>query len=342
MNRTRKRAVVLMALAVIAAGCSEDGSTTKAGGDSAPVTLRLGTEGVQGGPEGNQMEEFARQVRQLSGGDVTIELVWEAGRLPDEPVPPEGVDQVVAAMVQDGELDLGMIPTWAWDTIGVPTLQALNAPFLVTTDELTKQVTGGEFADEMLAGLDEIGLTGLALFPDALRHFFAFGDAIRAPSDVEGRTIRALRSATTYALIEALGAKGDDPNDYYDRVVSGEIVAAESSFAAAGTSLPTVSTATGNLTLFPRVNSLVVNSAVLDRLSDERQEVLQEAAIGTRDWSISQMEPDAELGCRVLRRRRFGRAGRCRRDRRLRGSGTTGVRQARAGRDDEGLDRADP
>ena len=84
MNRTRKRAVVLVALAVIAAGCSEDGSTTKAGGDSAPVTLRLGTEGVQGRPEGNQMEEFARQVQQLSGGDVTIELVWEAGRLPDE------------------------------------------------------------------------------------------------------------------------------------------------------------------------------------------------------------------------------------------------------------------
>ena len=137
------------------------------------------------------MEEFARQVQRLSGGDVTIDLVWEAGRLPDEQVPPEGVDQVVAAMVQDGELDLGMIPTRAWDTLGVPTLQALNAPFLVTTDELTEQVTGGELAEEMLAGLDEIGLTGLALFPDALRHFFAFGDAIRAASDVEGRTIRA-------------------------------------------------------------------------------------------------------------------------------------------------------
>ena len=56
-----------------------------------------------------------------------------------------------------------------------------------------------------------------------------------------------------------------------------------------------LSTATGNLTLFPRVNSLVVNSAVFDGLSDERQEVLREAAIGTRDWSISQMEPDADL-----------------------------------------------
>ena len=105
----------------------------------------------------------------------------------------------MAGMVQEGELDMGMIPARAWDSMGVPNLQALNAPFLVTSNELTKQVTGGEFAEEMLAGLDEIGLTGLALFPDALRHFFAFGDPILSLSDVDGarRSARCRRTRRT-------------------------------------------------------------------------------------------------------------------------------------------------
>ena len=296
MNRTGKRAVALVALAVIAAGCGADGATTKAGGEDAPVTLRLGTEGPQGRPEGNQMEEFARQVQQLSGGGMTIELAWEAADTATGEDPPGGVDQAVAGMVQEGELDMGMIPARAWDRMGVPTLQALTAPFLVTSNELTERVTGGEFAEDMLAGLDEIGITGLALVPDALRHLFAFGEPVLSMSDVEGKTIRALRSEATYALIEALGAKADDPNDdvFLAGIESGEIVAAESSFVLAGTTLPATSTATGNLTLFPKVNSLVINSDVFGELSDERQEVLRDAALGAREWAISNETPDAE------------------------------------------------
>ena len=92
------------------------------------------------------MEEFARQVEQLSGGDLTIEPVWEAGRLPGGGSTHRGADEVVAGMVQSGELDMGMIPVRAWDTLGVSSLQALSAPFLVTSSELTESVTGDEFA----------------------------------------------------------------------------------------------------------------------------------------------------------------------------------------------------
>ena len=169
MDRTGEQQSPSSRLAVIAAGCGEDGATTKAGGEDAPVTLRLGTEGPQGRPEGNQMEEFARQVQQLSGGGVTIELAWEAADTATGEVPPAGRPGRGrhGAGRRAGH---GHDPGRAWDRMGVPTLQALTAPFLVTSNELTERVTGGEFAEDMLAGLDEIGITGLALMPDALRH----------------------------------------------------------------------------------------------------------------------------------------------------------------------------
>jgi hypothetical protein len=63
-----------------------------------------------------------------------------------------------------------MIPARAWDTEGVTSLRALHAPFLVTSDELVAEIVDGELADELLAGLEDVGVTGLALLPEGLRH----------------------------------------------------------------------------------------------------------------------------------------------------------------------------
>ena len=88
MNTLSKRVLIVATFAAGLVGCGDDGDSTKAGGGSAPVTLRIGTEASQGRPESDQIEEFARRVAELSGGDVTIEPVWEAGRLPSGEPPP--------------------------------------------------------------------------------------------------------------------------------------------------------------------------------------------------------------------------------------------------------------
>jgi TRAP-type C4-dicarboxylate transport system substrate-binding protein len=298
MNTLSKRVLIVAGFTAALVGCGDDDGSTKAGDGSAPVTLRIGTEGGQGRPESDQIEQFARRVTEVSGGTLIVEPVWEAGRLASGEVTPGGADQAVVAMVQDGELDMGLIPARAWDTVGVPTFQALTAPFLVDSNELAARVTSDERANEMLGGLDEIGLTGLALFPDQLRHFFSFGAPILTPADVDGTTIRALPSDATYALIEALNARPEDVagQTFNDGVDSGEIAAAESSFALAGATLPRPGTVTANLTLFPKINTLVISSDVFDELDDERQDVLRTAAADTREWAAStQAVPEPEL-----------------------------------------------
>ena len=283
----------LVAVAVLTAACGGDGGqSTKGGGSGAPVTLRIGTDDMRGRPAADQIEEVARQVEDRSDGRLRIEPVWRAaGEAADD------WDQVVARKVADGRLDMGMIPARAWDTEGVTTLQALHAPFLVTSDELVGEIVSGDLADEMLAGLDETGVTGLALLPEDMRYLFAFGEPVRSLADIEGATIRVPRSDTAYAIFEALGAKPDDlggPGDLFPKgVVSGDVRAADSSYALAPT-LPGPTTATGNVTLYPKVNSLVVNADVFDDLSDEQQETLRAAAAATRDWAVERAPSEAE------------------------------------------------
>ena len=277
MRRSTAISAVLALVVALAPACStEEGS--KAGGDAVPVTLRIGTDDQPGRPSADQIEEFARQVAALSDGQITIEPVWQA-----DGIHQRDWDQKVARMVVSGDLDLGLIPTRAWDTEGVTSLRALNAPFLVDSEGLLATVVSADVATGMLAGLDAVGITGLALLPESMRQVFSFGPPLLTPEQFQGATIRAPRSDTTYAFFEALGATVTDlqGDDFASGVHSGTVTGAESSFALAG-SLPRPAVATGNLNLFPKVNSLVVNSGKFAGLSETQQGILRQAARATR------------------------------------------------------------
>jgi TRAP-type C4-dicarboxylate transport system substrate-binding protein len=291
MRSSRFFPLLTVVVLAFAAACGGGGSSSDAEAD--PVTLRLGTNDPSDQATAAAIEEFARQADELSNGLISIEPVWRAAGDPS----PDDWDQAVARMVLSGELDMGLIPTAAWDTEGVTTLRALNTPFLVDSDELVEQVVTTDLADDLLGGLDDVGITGLALLPEGLRHVFAFGEPLVSPSDFAGATIRAPRSDTVYALFEALGATVDDPNgsDFDAAVADGSIAGAESSFARAAGLPGERLTATGNLTLFPKVNALVVNRAVFDALSDDQQAVLRDAAERTVSFGLADTTTDAQL-----------------------------------------------
>ncbi len=110
-------------------------------------------------------------------------------------------------MVTSGKLDMGLIPSRAWDTEGVTSLRALNAPFLIDSDELLDDVVSSdELADDLMSGLDKAGVVGLALFPEGLRHPFGLKKPLLGPDDYDGQAIRTPTSKTTAAVFAALGA----------------------------------------------------------------------------------------------------------------------------------------
>jgi TRAP-type C4-dicarboxylate transport system substrate-binding protein len=147
---------------------------------------------------------------------------------------------------------------------------------------LVNEIISGDLAGELMSGLDAAGVVGLALFPEGFRHPFAFGDPLLGPDDYAGAVMRAPTSATVAATLEALGATTND--DEPDPATHSGL---ESSYLA-----DPPGTATGNVTFFPKVNSLVVNEQAWAGLSEDQQAILNGAAAATRDWAIDEIPSD--------------------------------------------------
>src|SRR5262245_29187544 len=77
------------------------------------VTLRVGTDDVPGRPAADQIQEFARAVAERGDGSIVVEPAWHAAG------DTANWDQHVARLVTSGELEMGLIPSRAWDTEGV-------------------------------------------------------------------------------------------------------------------------------------------------------------------------------------------------------------------------------
>lgn len=282
MRRLDRKMAAIAAVAVVltASGCT-DQAGNKAGGNSPPVTLRIGTNDEPGRPSSRAIEEFARQVGTRSHGQIRVEPVWQAAGT-DVP----GWDQAVAHQVMNGDLDMGMIPTRTWDTENVTSLRALQAPFLVDSDGLVKQVVAADMAGEMLAGLDRAGVTGLALVPESTRQIFSYGKSLLSPADFRGVTIRVPRSNTSYALFRALGSTPTDLERTED-----PLAGAESSFELVPGEATTV---TGNVTPYSKINSVVINSKRFAAFDQAQRGLLRDAAIATRDWGVRSMPATAD------------------------------------------------
>jgi TRAP-type C4-dicarboxylate transport system substrate-binding protein len=286
MTGVRWMGLVVALLLVV--GCQDDGfEQTRSGAE--PVLLQLGTPEGDASPYAPIVERFAEQVADESGGSIRVEVVWEAD--------PEGwsprTERRLAESVAAGELDLALIPTRIWDTLGVTTLRALQAPFLVDDHALLAEVTGGELAADLLSGLTEAEVVGLALWPEELRRPVSYGAPLLRLTDFQGVGIRTPTSETSFAVLRALGAEPSDPDDHAAAVNQGAVSASESAFSW-GPVLPHLGTFTANLALYPKVNVLVVDSDALGRLTDEQRALLRQAADDAREVAIGDLPDDRE------------------------------------------------
>ena len=281
MSTQRPLAAALAAALVTSAlaGCSasaeqkQSGATKRTSFTGDSVTLTIGTDETPGVPSADQVSHFVEQVADLSDGKITIEPRWDAegeGHAKDW-------DQAVAARVQAGELDLGLGTTWGWDVLGVTSLQPLQAPFLVDSDELVAEVVGDEqLAVRLMSGVADLGLVGVSMWPEGLRHPFGFDAPLTRAGDYDGQVVRSPLSSTISDVFSALGASTSaaEPNAETMAGLQGEF------------RLQPSGTATGNVTFFPKVNMLYANAETYAGLDDEVVEVLTAAAGATQEWAV--------------------------------------------------------
>lgn len=274
---------VAVLLAALVSGCNTGTVGDKAGSDEPPVELVLGSGDAEGGPGTEVMRNFASRVADRSEGRVTVKIVWNAA---GDATNAEGE---IVRQVRDGELDLGFVGTRIWDGEGVRGLSALQAPFLIDDYAVLDAVLTSDLPQQMLAELPSVGMTGLGMYPDQLRHPLGFGAAFLSLRDFKGVTLRVPNSHVSDAVMTALGATPVHLSGeaLAMAIESGDLAGAETSIGNA-LSLPTGSYLTTDVTFYPKVFTLFAASNRYSSLSDEARSILESAAADTFTYVLGQ------------------------------------------------------
>ncbi len=293
MNRLA--ALILAAAATVAVtGCSLGGGAgaDKAGGSSEPLVLQLANTNGQLDFT-PAVVDFVHRVEELSGGELRIESVDEWGDFASH------AEQQVVKDVSDGEIDLGWVGTRVFDTLDVKSFQALTAPMLIDSYALESAVIESGITEEMMRGLDELGVAGLGVLPDGLRKPIGVTGPITGPADWEGITFGTLRSNGQAEAIRALGAT---PAQIHrtareERLKAGTIQGFETSIWIHQLNPELARLApyvTSNVTLWPQMDVLLANPARLAALTAEQREWLKEAAQDAAGRSAALADTDAK------------------------------------------------
>jgi TRAP-type C4-dicarboxylate transport system substrate-binding protein len=285
-------------LAFAAAGASRPPG--KSGGSPVRV-LDLAVAEYPGRSTGRVAERFASTVDRLSDGSMRVEVAYWPTRLP--PSTPSGaVEAAAVRAVRGNRVELALLPSYALTAHGASTLQALQAPFALTSTAEAARATASPFSDRLQAGLADVGLTGLGFIPDGELHAFGFLKALTTPADFAGVTIRAPSSPAIRAALQALGAHPVDLAVHdVDTAVFGGFANDAQSLPNATDEFPgNIFTAAG-LALFPKVDTLVASQAFLGGLRPAQRDVMRRAAAETRADTIAAADDlgDAEAFCKA-------------------------------------------
>ena len=271
-QRAMALAIGSIVLVTLATGCGS-GTATKAGKAESPSRVVLRAAGFAEVPA---VEFFRKRVAELSHGALRVEIVDSWDNLEQDR------EQHFVSLVADGTADLGWVNTWAFDTLGVTSFQALTAPMLIESYPLEQAVLASDIPARMLPGLAALEVTGLALFGDVLRKPSAVEHPLLQPADWRGLKVAVGRSRVISDAVSGLGATpipvGLDELPAFLR--SGKVQAATvniAHYASAGLDFyaPYL---TQNVNLWPGVITLIGNPHRLALLSPDQRGWIDEAA----------------------------------------------------------------
>lgn len=280
----------LLLAPLVLAGCH--GGSDKAGGNPArkPTVLTLAV------PFGQPTEVigFAEEVTRLSHGTMRIDVKprWRYGQIEYE--------KGLIADVRAGKADLGAAGSRAWDSVGVNSLRALGAPFLIDSYPLQDRVLATPMIPVMLRGLRRLGLVGLGVLPSELRRPLAVTHALLGPSDYAGRTIGVQQSLVASSTMRALGGRpvwfgGGASITQFDGIEYDMSAIQGSGYDGPGKYL------TSNVVFWPRPVVLFARHAVFARLTPSQQRILKQAVADDRTAEtnaiVSAERADTQILC---------------------------------------------
>ncbi len=234
------------------------------------ITLRLGETHPADYPTTKGDYEFARLVKERSGGRLNIE-VFPSKQL--------GEEKAVIEQVQLGAIDFTRVSISPMAAF-VRDLDALQLPYLYRDSDHMWKVLNGPIGEELFKKLEPYNFVGLCWYDGGSRNFYT-KKPVKSVTDLKGMKIRVQQSPLMVGMIEGLGAVATplDFGEVYSALQTGVVDGAENNWPSyLSTSHFEVARyfITDEHTRVPEI--LVASKRVFDRLSKADQELLRRAA----------------------------------------------------------------
>ncbi len=260
-NRNTGISLILLAAMTFGMGCAKKSDI---------LVLKLAHGLNTEHPVHKGMVFMAEKVAEKSGGTMRIDIY------PSEQLGPE--KECIEAL-QFGALAMTKTSSSPMEAF-VEEMKVLGLPYLFRDKEHYWNVLSGPIGKELLAAGEKRGLKGLCFYDAGARSFYTVNRPVNSPSDLKGLKIRVQKSPIAMDMVKALGAS-PTPIDYgelYTSLQQGVVDGAENNAPSLYTSRHYEVCKYYCLdehTMPPDV--LLISPAIWERLTADRQRILQEA-----------------------------------------------------------------
>ncbi|QGY47950.1 DctP family TRAP transporter solute-binding subunit [Maribellus comscasis] len=244
-------------------------------------------------PVHKAMMFMAQRCSELSDGQLTIE-VYPAEQL--------GSEQQCVELVQIGSLAITKVSAAVMESF-TDAYKVFGLPYIFKSKEHSFKIMDGEIGKDLLLSTEDKWIRGLTYYDAGSRSFYTIDKPIHTPDDLAGLKIRVMRSITAVEMIRALGGSATPISwgELYTALQSGVVDGAENNPPSLYTSRHYEVCKYYSLdehTTIPDV--LVVSKIIWDKLSEQEQEWLQQAAdesavLERKLWAESEKESLEEV-----------------------------------------------
>lgn len=260
-----KRLVILLLAGLLAGGAWAQ-----------TITLRAADNQPPDYPTVQGLKFMAEYLRAATNGRITME-VFPGGQLGDERSTIEQVQLGVLDIVRTSTTPVGEF---------YPPMGVFSLPFIFRDEAHFWRVVQGPIGRELLDGLGQTGLLGLAYYDSGSRNFYTTQRPIRRVEDLRGLRIRTQQARVVLDMMEILGADAVPMafGEVYSALQTGVIDGAENNLPSYGPFGVRHFEVAPYFTLnaHSRVPEVVmISMATWNRLSAEDQALIREAALAS-------------------------------------------------------------
>lgn len=239
-------------------------------------------------PAHKGMLVMAKKLKEKSSGKLNMDI-YPSGQL--------GSSQQCVELLQIGSLAITSVSAAEFE-IYTDNFQVLGLPYIFRSREHAFKVLDGEIGKHLLESTQRYKIKGLCFYDAGARSFYTIDKQVNTPEDLKGMKIRVMKSQTAMNMVKAMGGS-PTPISYgelYTALQSGVVDGAENNPPSFYTSRHYEVCKQYILDEHTRVpDVMIISTVVWNRLSEQEQKWLQEAAdesvIAQREyWAASEEE----------------------------------------------------